>query len=175
MSLPDPTRRRLLALGAFGIALPLGGCFRPLYGESKIGGGSVQDALSEIVIEPLSDRIGHYLVQELGFELNGSGVDKKPRYVLAVGLSERVQSTIVNSVTGNATAAAVIVTANFTLKEIVSDKKILSGSAYASASYDRFQQRFANLRAARDAEIRIARNLADQLRTRIAAHFATGV
>jgi LPS-assembly lipoprotein len=42
-----------------------------------------------------------------------------------------------------------------------------------SASYDRFPQRFASVRAARDAEIRVAKLLADQIRTRVAAHLAT--
>ena len=41
-----------------------------------------------------------------------------------------------------------------------------------TASYDRTSQRFANIRAARDAEIRDAKALADQIRTRIMAALA---
>jgi LPS-assembly lipoprotein len=39
--------------------------------------------------------------------------------------------------------------------------------------YDRSTQRLSNVRAARDAEIRNAKTLADQIRTRIAAFLAT--
>lgn len=174
MSLPDRSRRRLLALGALALAVPLAGCFRPLYGSAAIGGGSVEDALRDIVIDPLADRIGHYVVQELGFALNGSGAERTARYRLAMVLRERVQATIVNTVTGNATSATVLVDVDFTLTQIDGGKEIMKGKAFASASYDRSGQRFAAVRAARDAEIRIAKSLADQLRTRLAARFATG-
>ena len=43
----------------------------------------------------------------------------------------------------------------------------------ASRSYDRSAQRFANIRAARDAEIRDAKTLADELTTQIAAKIGT--
>jgi LPS-assembly lipoprotein len=41
-----------------------------------------------------------------------------------------------------------------------------------AASYDRTSQRFTNLRAARDAEIRDAKSLSDQISTLIAAAIA---
>jgi LPS-assembly lipoprotein len=50
---------------------------------------------------------------------------------------------------------------------------IYKGTAAVVASYDRTTQRFSSVRAARDAEIRDAERLADEIRTRIAAFFAT--
>ena len=50
---------------------------------------------------------------------------------------------------------------------------ITQGVAFTAASYDRTSQRFADMRAARDAEIRDAKNLADQIQTRIAAAMST--
>jgi LPS-assembly lipoprotein len=44
--------------------------------------------------------------------------------------------------------------------------------AFTFASYDRTSQRFANIRAARDAEIRDAKVLADQIKTRLAVALA---
>jgi LPS-assembly lipoprotein len=44
--------------------------------------------------------------------------------------------------------------------------------AFTFASYDRSSQRFANIRAARDAEIRDTRVLAEQIKTRLAADLA---
>ena len=46
---------------------------------------------------------------------------------------------------------------------------ITTGTATAQATYDRFNQRFATVRAARDAEIRLAKTLAEQVKTRLAA------
>ena len=173
MSSPD-TGRRLLVLAALAAALPLGGCFQPLYGEASIGGGSVEAALRDIVVDPVPERIGHYIVQELGFALNGSGEAGKARYRLSMTVREQVQATIVNTATGSASAATVLVDVDFKLVTVDGGKVVIAGKAYGSASYDRNSQRFASLRAARDAEIRIAKTIADQMRTRLAARFATG-
>lgn len=173
MSSPD-IGRRLLVLAALAAALPLGGCFRPLYGEASIGGGSVEAALRDIVVDPVPDRIGHYIVQELGFALNGSGEAGAARYRLSMTVKEQVQATIVNTATGSASAATVLVDVDFKLVTIDGGKVVIAGKAHASASYDRNSQRFASLRAARDAQIRIAKTIADQMRTRLAARFATG-
>jgi LPS-assembly lipoprotein len=51
--------------------------------------------------------------------------------------------------------------------------EIAKGVAQALASYDRFTARFTNIRAARDAEIRDAKVIADSIRTRIAIDMAT--
>ena len=174
MSSPD-TGRRLLVLAALAAALPLGGCFQPLYGEASIGGGSVEAALRDIVVDPVPERIGHYIVQELGFALNGSGEAGKARYRLSMTVREQVQATIVNTATGSASAATVLVDVDFKLVTVDGGKVVIAGKAYGSASYDRNSQRFASLRAARDAEIRIAKTIADQMRTRLAARFATGI
>lgn len=165
-------RRSLLAAAA---TLALGGCFRPLYGDSGAAtGGGVRDILAATVIDPIPDRIGHYLREELRFELDGSGLPKTAQtYRLSIALFNRVQTPIVDTVTGRADAASLITDASFTFRRIDGDAVILSGKATASASYDRTQQRFANVRAARDAEIRIARTLAEQIRTRIAAALST--
>ncbi|GGH33600.1 hypothetical protein GCM10007036_46360 [Alsobacter metallidurans] len=174
MSSYDLARRTLrsgLILGL--LALPLAGCFRPLYGVAA-GGGSVEAALRGIVVDEVQDRIGHYLVQELGFELNGSGEQTAARYRLSMTVKETIQAAVVNTTTGRADAATILATVNFTLTEIATKKQIMQAVAFGTASYDRSPQRFAAVRAARDAEIRVAKTLADQLRTRIAAKLATG-
>jgi len=64
--------------------------------------------------------------------------------------------------------------ANYTLKTFDGTRTIASGKATASASYDRFTQRFTNVRAAREAEMRVAKLLSEQIRTRLAAALASG-
>lgn len=167
---------RLRPLRGLGLALvlplALAGCFRPLYAEAP-SGGSVPAMMAGIVVEQVPDRVGHYLVEELKFELDGSGATHQPRYRLSMEAQERIGTAIISSLTGRAESATVTVDVNFTLKAVGTNDTVLSGRATASASYDRSPQRFAATRAARDAEIRIARQLADQIRTRIAAYFAT--
>lgn len=169
---PDLFRAARGVALALVLPLALSGCLRPLYAEAP-SGGTVQEKLSGIIVDEVKDRIGHYLVEELRFNLDGSGAPAKPRYRLSMDVKETVSTAIISSQTGRAESATVTANVAFTLKAIGTDETVLTGRAYASASYDRSSQRFADVRAARDAEIRIAQQAADQIRTRIAAHFAT--
>jgi LPS-assembly lipoprotein len=64
--------------------------------------------------------------------------------------------------------------ADYKLMPIGGGAPITSGVAFTFASYDRTSQRFANIRAARDAEIRDAKVLAEQIKTRLAIALAKG-
>ncbi len=155
------------------LALPLAGCFQPLYGPA-FDGGSVASEMQTIAVEPIKDRLGHYLENELIFAFNGTGSHVEPRYRLYVTLSEGVQTPLIDTVTGQASAANVLVTASFHLNQAGGGPIIYKDTATVVASYDRSTNRFASVRAARDAEIRDAERLADEIRTRIAAVLATG-
>ncbi len=163
-------------LGAFGLLLlaaPLAGCIQPLYGPMANGGGNVASEMQAIAIEPIPDRLGHYLENELIFAFNGTGSHVLPRYRLYVQLTERTQTPLIDTVTGQASAANVLVIAAFHLDVAGGGPVIYKDSATVVASYDRTAQRFSSVRAARDAEIRDAERLADQIRTRLAAVLAT--
>ena len=151
-------RRPLLAAAAM---LLLSGCIHPLYGPN-----GVNAQLAQIEVAPILDRAGHYVAEELKFETDGSGTRPPPRYRLNITLQENTLGTIVNLQTLTSDAATLTLTANYSLVEI-DGAEVTKGVATASASYDRSQQRFANVRAARDAEIRAAGVIADQIRTRL--------
>ncbi|MBV9569457.1 MAG: hypothetical protein JO172_15105 [Hyphomicrobiales bacterium] len=155
----DRTTRPVLASVT---ALALAGCVHPLYGANGI-----DSRLAQIEVAPIPDRAGHYLAEELKFETNGSGTAPPAKYRLIISTTESLGGLIVNLHSLTSDAASLTLTANYSLIEIESGKEITKGSANATASYDRSQQRFANVRAARDAEIRAATVLADQVRTRI--------
>jgi LPS-assembly lipoprotein len=158
---------------ALAISVGVGGCVEPLYGP-KIGGGSIATEMQAIKVEPIPDRIGHYLENELIFALNGTGSSPQPKYRLVVNVHERLSTPIVNTVTGEAQAGDVNVDAEYKLYPIAGDNQpIATGNVTQFVVYDRSSQRLSNVRAARDAEIRNAKVLADQIRTRIAAAFAT--
>jgi LPS-assembly lipoprotein len=166
------TGRKLRFVGACLVATMLGGCVQPLYGS--LGAGVLESELQAIRIEPIPDRFGYYVQKELTFAFNGTGTTVAPKYRLVVNLKQRVQAPVIDTVTSRATAATVIGDATYELYAMGgSTQPVLSGVAFSVAGYDRFSQRIANVRAARDAEIRDAKAIAEQIRTQIAARLAS--
>jgi len=123
-------------------------------------------------VAPIPNRIGHYLADNLITDLNGTGQTPPPKYKLTVTVSLGTQTPTVNSELNVATSATVTGEAKFTLTRVDGGAEVLKGNAEASASYDRTQQRYAGLRAARDAEIRIARALSSEISMRVASALA---
>jgi LPS-assembly lipoprotein len=165
-----------LAAAAF-MALSASACLRPLNGPTA-SGASMPEVLASIEVAPAltavgQERLSHFLRSELVFDLNGSGEPHPKRYRLTVQAAERVATPLVDAVTGRAVAATVVAEADYTLKSLDGTRTITAGKATASASYDRYLQRFANVRAARDAEMRAAKLLSEQIRTRLAAVLLT--
>ena len=158
---------RQLLLGA---PLLLAGCFQPLYGT--LGPGGLESELTAIKVEPIAERVGHYVENELVFGFNGSRAEVPPKYRLVVILKERVQTPIVDTVTYRTTSATLITDAEFSLVPVGGGVPLFKSTAFGVASYDRFQQRISNVSAARDAEVRDAKTLADNIKTQIASYFA---
>ncbi len=167
--------RRVAALAV--LSLGLAGCFTPLYGPTA-SGERLDAVLAAIEIEPVEtppafDRLSHYLRSELVFDLNGSGEPMPKRYKLAISYAQQVASPIIDADIGRAQSATVQGEATYTLTTL-DGKLVTSGKAFGNATYDRSQQRFATVRAARDADIRLAKVLSEQIRTRLAAALAAG-
>ena len=171
--------RRSFACAAAVVAmsLSLSACFRPLYGPTA--SGERVDAtlaaieVAEMDVIPAYERMSHYLRSEVVYALNGSGLPTPKRYKLALGFSQTIESPIVDTVTGRASSATVIGDVSYTLTTLDGSKVLSSGTATSYASYDRYSQRFTTVRAARDADIRLAKALADQIKTRLAVALAT--
>lgn len=174
---------RLLGLRGFGfvvavlITLPLGGCFRPLYGPTA-SGENLTEVLGAIQVEPITigtglEYFGHSLRSETIFQLDGSGQPRRKRYKLSLSIAQLLQTPTVDSSTGRADSATLTVNTAYTLENLEGGPPITKGVVISYATYDRTVQRFANVRAARDAQERVARETAVQLRTRLASFLAT--
>ena len=172
MSSSDRGARASIPRIVAALALPFlaGGCFQPLYGEAAHP-GLVAD-MRAIAVDPIPDRFGHYLVSDLITDLNGTGSTPEPKYRLKVTLSQYSQTPTVESQINAADAATVTGTASYALTPAAGGAPILSGTASTSAVYDRTAQRFANLRAQRDIELRLSRALASEIELRVAAGLA---
>jgi LPS-assembly lipoprotein len=158
------------------LALGLAGCLRPLYGSPEFNGAGAQAGLAGVRVSVEGERLAHYLRNELEFNLRGgdpAAVAAQRRYELTITTGTRTAGPIVDRVAGVAESAIVTIEARYVLKEIGKSPTLNEGTAVANVSYDRSLQRFANVRAARDAEIQAARVLADQIRSRVASYLAT--
>jgi LPS-assembly lipoprotein len=171
MSSPEPYRLLRLAAAA-ALTLGLGACFQPLYGPTASGvplsGELAAIDVDEVTVSPAFERFSHYLRSEVVFNLNGSGVPATKRYKLGLAFTSHLDMPIVDTASGRAQSATLVGDVAYTLKTLAGAKVITVGKVQGSASYDRNVQRFATVRAARDAEIRLAKVLADQIRTQIA-------
>jgi LPS-assembly lipoprotein len=174
MSLLEPR------LGSFGLArrcsvllaaVALSGCIQPLYG-SLPAGREMTNELQAIAVDPIPGRVGHYVGNELIFGFNGTGAQVPAKYHLSVTLNESSQAPLLDTVEGFPTAASIVVSADYKLLPAGGGEPIAKGRVISLASYDRNSQRYGNIRAARDAELRDAKTLADQIRARVAADLA---
>jgi LPS-assembly lipoprotein len=157
-----------------GAALLLGACqVRPLYAPDAAGNYVTSDALRAVAIAPVRERVAQELRNDLLYALHG-GSALPERYTLSFVLTEQIADLGIEEFADEPAARLVSLTATFTLTEIATGRTIVSGNSSGSASFDQSNQRFANLRAERDAEERAAQLIAEDIRTRIAASIASG-
>lgn len=159
-----PTNPRLVALTWIGLALA--GCIQPVH-TPQIGISSpVSATLAEVSVDQVEGFIGHTLKSELDFLLTGGQAPTRGgRYLLKVRTQQTRATSIIDQQTGRAQIATLQVEAVYLLLDQSDKGKIkASGKTFASASFDRSQLRFATLRAQRDAEERVAKQLAERLK-----------
>ncbi|MBF0374311.1 MAG: hypothetical protein HQL38_07645 [Alphaproteobacteria bacterium] len=159
------SRRVLLAAG---LIAGLTGCgFRPMMGGPG-DGPVVRAGLARTAVAPIADRMGQMLRIGLVDRLNPSGTPDKPLYRLEVTLDRRTDEQAFRT-DDTATRARLHVTANWALSD---DKKVVTnGQVRAVVPYDIMEARYATVSAQRDAEALAARQLAEEIRTRLALFF----
>jgi LPS-assembly lipoprotein len=156
-------------------ALALAGCngtgLHPLYGRVN-GTSPVATALASVDVETVEGRVGQELRNELTF-LTASGGSAPPQYKLKIKLTETTESAVVNPFSSFPEIATIQIDAAYSMTKNGVAEPVLKTHGFATASYQNSLQRFADVRALRDAEDRAAKILADQIKTRLAAYFAT--
>ena len=169
----------VLALGAL-----TSGCFQPLYGSRTIGtDDSVRDKLGSIDIPEIKAangtpeaRLAVSVRNALLFNFNGGQTPGSPTHRLVISLGATRSTVIVDVTSGRPDAQVEGINAVFTLTEIATQKVVLSTSTFARASFDipGSAQRFAQQRAARNAEDRAVAVIAQNIRNRLASYFVAG-
>jgi LPS-assembly lipoprotein len=144
--------------------------FRPLYGAGA-SGGNVNEQLKQVDFSPIPGRVGQRIRNEMIFQTTGGGNPLPPTHRLEVVLSESLTSTLIN-VQGEAAGQVYSVQASFRLVDTKDKKVVFQGTAHARAGFERFESIYSNVRAREDAENRVARTIADDLKTRLAAYLS---
>ena len=143
--------------------------FRPLYGE-RSHTPAVGAQLAAVEIAPIDDRLGQMVRNHLLDAMNPKGVPQGSLYRLEVVLSPTRENLAFreDEVT---TRVNLRVSANYVLRPARADEVLTQGSARVIASYNVTRQEYATLVADRDAQARAAREIADEIVSRLAVWF----
>jgi len=184
MSSSKPVSRRHftgLVLGSIATAGLLGGCqIRPLYGSAGGGlagqGAGVADELAAISLDSISGisrrPAARELYNELTFKLGRGTSAPEKKYRLRVQANISTASVGVQQLSDVPASYTMTMNAHFILTDMSTDKVLLTGKSFSTAAFDFSSQRFANERANRDAEERVARSVAEDIHARLAGFFA---
>jgi LPS-assembly lipoprotein len=177
--------RKVRFVPALAMALALAGCFQPMYGDrtGPNGGRATQGALSAVDVKqiiapngtPLS-RLAVEVRNNLLFGLTGGGQPAPSTHELEIRLTANTLSVIVDINTARPDVQQYGIDATYILREIDTKRVVVNGQTFARVTFDTpgQQQRFVGARALRDAEDRAAKQIAEQIQSRLASYFVAG-
>ncbi|MCS6779472.1 MAG: LPS assembly lipoprotein LptE [Geminicoccaceae bacterium] len=144
---------------------------RPLHAGA--GGERQEEALAAIEIDAPRTRLGQILAEALRRELDPVGPPRPARYLLMLRV-DRDKSPLLVQLDDVTTRFDLRVASRFDLVRKADREVVLRGAARRVASYNVVRAPYATLVAEQDAERRAAEELAREIRTRLAVHFANG-
>lgn len=154
------------------VILSLSSCgFEPLYAIHPASNEvATVDELRYVDIPQIENRIGQQLRNALIATLPPQSATSK--YKLMVQLTENIDDFNIRRDT-TATFARLTVTANFTLYTLDKPEKVLlQGASRAGNSYNILASTYATVTAEEDARERATRQLAEDIKLRLASYFA---
>ena len=148
--------------------------FHPLYGGGDATSpGVAQDLASVFVAEPTT-RLNQLIYSDLVSSMRPAGTAEPNRYHLDIdAIATEDKSIQESSNSRRAHRSTVRIMASFALKDLSGGKTVYQGRTFSNVSYDDVNQSFADLQARTTAMERGAREVALDIRTRLAAHFAS--
>jgi LPS-assembly lipoprotein len=153
-------------------ALGLSACgFRPLYGTASIPEGA-ESAFASIRIAPVaptndSDRIGYLVSDALDRALHTPGHNEEQRFELKLALADERRGLSIQD-DSSTTRYNYRLIADWTLVPVGSSAALATGRAETTASYNVVDSQYATQIARKDAEDRAAREIAEQVKLRLA-------
>jgi LPS-assembly lipoprotein len=144
---------------------------RPLYAPTASEVGPQAD-LPAITIEQADGRPEQVYRNALIFALRGGDAGAAPRYGLVYRMTFGEQEVAVERGTGTPNAYQLSGGVSFLLKDLATGGSLFGAQVTAANTYTRSSQNYANIRARRDAEDRLAETLAGLTQARLASYFA---
>lgn len=156
------------------LALGPSGCgFQPIYGRSQAS-APVAAELAGVRVGNIPDRLGQQLRNVLIDRITPSGQPGTPRYILDIKLTELVEG-LASSTSGHATISRLSLTAAYVLRDAQNDGYVVAnGSSRSLVSMRMLGPRYGSVATERDAEERAISDLAEDIRSQLAARFANG-
>ena len=161
------------------------GCFQPLYGDRStgVGGTGLGNQLSAVDVAPIDAPSGSRLARvsvsvrnELIYDLTGGNGGISPTHRLDVKLTAAQIQVLTDINTNRPDVENYGIDGTYTLTNLATGKIVARGQTFARVSYNipGQQQRFAGERGLRDAEDRAAKEIGENIRSRLASYFAAG-
>ncbi len=174
---PDPlgrggTRRRARPALAAALLLALAGCgFRPLNLPPESARVAGSDRLAATQIRPIEGRVGQRLHNLLRDRLNPSGQPARPAYLLEIRLRKSIREQAIQT-DETATRANLILQARYLVRDAATRAVLFQGETVSVNGYNILTNLYATKTAEDGALRRGLRDLADNIRLRLSAHFA---
>jgi LPS-assembly lipoprotein len=162
-------KRALIAVAA---TLLLQGCgFEPLYADTSATGSGVSTTLSTIFVEPISDRIGYELRNDLLDRLDTTSSVTNARYRLRLNITE-LEEPVVFQPNTSITRYNYTLTAHYDLVARDDAQPVKSGDITAFAAYNvaASPYLYSTVAAQRDAKNRAANDIAERIRIELAVY-----
>ena len=179
------TMRFARVFAALALAGLTAGCFQPLYAEhpTAAGNASIVGQLRAVDVSPINapggsrlNRVTVNVRNELIYSLTGGSGGVSPTHRLDVKLTATQLQIIVDINTARQDINNYGIDGTYTLTELATGKVVVTGQTFARVSYNipGQEQRFAGERGLRDAENRAAKEIADNIQSRLASYFVAG-
>jgi LPS-assembly lipoprotein len=164
-------RSALGRLLAAALPLLLAACgWHPLYGRLDDNSGAGQE-LASVHVQPIPNRVGQNLYNELRDRINPEGEPADPQYDLVIGLTEQLQQYLVQQ-DQTATRVDLTLYANFALYQRGNTQPLMIGQSRSTTTYDQLTNQYASVVSGDDAHRRGAEALADEIANRVAVYLA---
>jgi LPS-assembly lipoprotein len=151
-------------------ALVLAGCgYRPLYGTTS-GTEGVATILTSISIPEAEDRVGQLIRNDLMSSMQAGKGEEKYSLVLKPVVKRSGQ---IEKPQPSATRQSITLAVSYELVDKASGTIVNDGKTFSQASFDVIRQPFADLQAETNATERAVHEVSADIRTRLAAYFAS--
>ena len=158
-------------LATIGISFALSACgFHPLYGDTTID-SKVAPTLAAVYVEPVPDRVGYDLRNQLLDLFNATGQADGAVYRLQVRVNETEDAVVLQTNTA-ITRYNYTLTAHYDLIPRESTSPVKSGDVTALSAYNVAAAPFlySTVQAERDAKSRAANDIVERIRTELAVY-----